>query len=417
MSARTDMTIRATCRSCGDRRLTTILELGVTPLANRLLSADKLGDTEPTFPLTLQFCSSCSLVQLREPIDPEVLFTEYLYFSSFSDPMVNHADTLAKELIQVQALGPARLVVEVASNAGYLLQHFPRLWVPALGIAPAPINAKVASDRGIPTLPRFFGEPLAGELIAEGRLADALIGINVLGHVDDLNGFVAAIKTVLKPAGIVVVEVPYVRRMVEGNDFDTIYHEHLHYFSITSLEYLFRRHGLTMVTAHELDIHGGSVRIQAMHSDRAGARPEVERFLEEEARCGMNGANYYKDFGKRAAGVRTSLHLMLTALKQEGRTIAAYGAAAKGITLLSYTGITAATLDFVVDRSPYKQNHFLPGLHLPILPPAALLSRRPDYLLLLTWNFAREILEQQRDYIAGGGRFIVPIPSPKVITP
>jgi SAM-dependent methyltransferase len=406
---------RTTCRGCGGSSLGVVLELGSTALANRLLTPEQLGEAEPIFPLTLGFCPQCSLVQLLETVAPALLFREYLYFSSFSDTMLQHAEALARELIDRYRLGPRRLVVELASNDGYLLQYFLRAGIKVLGIDPAVNIAKVAEARGIPTLAEFFDAPLAAKLRARGQVADVIIGINVLGHVANLNGFVAGIARLLRPGGAVVIEAPYVKDMIDRNEFDTIYHEHLHYFSVTSLYHLFRRHGLVITDAERLPIHGGSLRVTAMHAAHRPDGARVEALLAEEGAWGVNDVEFYRAFAQRVSALRSSLRALLAQLKGEGRRIAAYGAAAKGHTLLSYCGIGAESLDFVVDRSTYKQGRHMAGSHLPIYAPAKLLEARPDFVLLLTWNFAEEILAQQAAYVGGGGRFIVPVPEPRVM--
>lgn len=404
------------CRSCGSPEITTILSLGSTPLANRLLAREQLAEPEPVYPLSLAFCPRCTLVQLRETVPPEVLFREYLYFSSFSDTMLRHAEDLVSKLIAERGLNAESLAVEIASNDGYLLQYFVRAGIPVLGVEPAVNVAAVAEVKGIRTVTPFFGAETARELRAAGEAADVIIGINVLGHVADLNGVVQGLKTLLKPNGVVVIEVPYVRDMIEHSEFDTIYHEHLHYFSVTALDHLFTRHGLRLTDVERLPIHGGTIRVSAMHAEAAPARPNVERSLREEADWGVGELDYYAAFAGRVGALRRALRQIVGEFKAGGRRLAAYGAAAKGNTLLAYCGIGAAELDFVVDRSTYKQDRYMPGNHLPILPPEALLERMPDAVLLLTWNFAEEIMRQQAEYLRRGGRFIVPVPAPRVVT-
>ncbi len=404
------------CRACSHSDLRRILSLGITALANRLPTRAQLSDPEPSFPLTLGFCSRCSLVQLLETVSPELLFREYLYFSSFSDWMLRHAEGLATSLILSRELRPGQLVVELASNDGYLLQHFVRAGIDVLGIDPAMNIAQVAEQRGIPTLAEFFDRPLAARLRAEGRTADVIIGINVLGHVASLNSFVEGISILLENQGTVVIEVPYVKDMVDRNEFDTIYHEHLHYFSVTSLDRLFRHHGLLITGIERLPIHGGSLRVYASHAAASGDRAAVQRILDEEANWGVRDLSFYSAFAQRIADLRDNLRSLLQDLKSQGKRIAAYGAAAKGHTLLSYCGIGSDYLDFVVDRSTYKQGRYMPGTHLPIYPPGRLLEARPDYVLLLAWNFADEIISQQAEYLRRGGRFVVPVPEPRVIS-
>jgi SAM-dependent methyltransferase len=406
------------CRSCGSPRLSTVLDLGATPLANALITSENLAQREDRFPLVLAFCEECALAQITESVPPEKLFSEYLYFSSFSDTMVRHAQSIAERLVVERGLGPSSMVLEIASNDGYLLQFYKRAGIPVLGVEPAANVARVAeSERGIPTMCAFFGRDLGERLAVEGRRADVLHANNVLAHVPDLNGFVRGIASVLKPSGVAVVEAPYVRDMVEGLEFDTIYHEHFSYFSLTALKRLFLRHGLRIVDVEHLTIHGGSLRIFA--SPEATVREEstaVRAMLEAEAAAGIAGVAYYRDFSARVDRLKHSLKALLGDLRAAGRRVAAYGASAKGSTLLNTFEIGSECIDFVVDRSSYKQGRYTPGTQLPIFPPSKLLEgNAPDYLLLLTWNFEAEILAQQGEYRARGGRFIVPIPELRIV--
>ena len=403
------------CRSCGGGDLRGVLTLGRTPLANALLAADQLDRPEPTYPLDLAFCAGCSLVQLAETVPPELLFADYPYFSSFSDAMVAHAAALARRLIDGRELGPGSLVVEVASNDGYLLKAYKAAGVPVLGIEPAANVARRAVEaHGIPTRVEFFGRDLAGRLRAEGLAADVIHAHNVLAHVPDLNGFVAGLATLLADDGVAVVEIPYVRDLFDGCEFDTIYHEHVFYFSLHALAALFARHGLEVRDVERVPIHGGSLRVFAGHPG-GQVKPSVAELLAEERGRGLDRFDYYRDFAGRVAGLKADLLGLLAGLKREGKRLAAYGASAKGSTLLNAFGIGGETLDFVADRSTVKQGRFTPGTRLPILPPGALLERMPDYVLLLTWNFADEILAQQAEYRRRGGRFLVPIPAVRVV--
>jgi len=406
---------RVTCRSCGHAELSLVLSLGRTPLANALLSTEQLGEPEETYPLDLAFCPACSLVQITETVPPEQLFRNYFYLSSFSDTMLRHAEEIAARLTRERGLGGDSLVVEVASNDGYLLQFYKRAGVPVLGVEPAENVARVAvEERGVPTVCDFFGAELAGRLAAEGRRADVIHANNVLAHVADLNGVVRGFATLLKPGGLAVVEVPYVGEMIDRTEFDTIYHEHLCYFSLTALDRLFRRHGLLIKDAELLAIHGGTLRIFAGAGGEAQS-DAVRRLLDEEAGRGVGGFEFYRGFGEKVERLRRDLLALLGELKSGGKRVAVYGASAKGSTLLNYFGVGRETLDFVVDRSTVKQGRHTPGTRLPIYAPEKLLEAMPDYVLLLTWNFADEILAQQSEYRRRGGRFIVPIPEVRVV--
>jgi SAM-dependent methyltransferase len=397
------------CRSCGHEGLDIVLPLGQIPLVNSFLSKEDLERTEERFPLTLAFCSNCALVQITETIPPEKLFTEYLYFSSYSDTMLRHAREHVARLIDLQKLGRESLAIEIASNDGYLLQYFVEAAIPVLGIEPARNVARAAEARGVRTVTEFFGRDLARTL----PNADVVIANNVLAHVADLNGFVAGIKTVLKPSGLATIEVPYVKEMIDRCEFDTIYHEHLSYFSLTSLDPLFRRHGLVLDRVERLPIHGGSLLLFIRHQPRE--REVVERMLAEEQGWGAHRRSYYRMLAHRVVGVREALRSLLEELKGEGKRIAAYGAAAKGTTLLNCFGIGREFIEYVADRSPHKQGRFVPGVQIPVVGPERLLRDRPDYVLLLAWNFADEILKQQAEYRRGGGKFILFAPELKVI--
>jgi SAM-dependent methyltransferase len=402
------------CRSCDAPDLEVVLSLGRTPLANALLTREQLRLPESRYPLDLAFCSRCALVQITETVPPAELFRDYLYFSSYSDTMLRHAQTLVDRLAVERRLNGTGLVIEVASNDGYLLQYYRQRGIPVLGIEPARNVARVAVERGVPTLCDFFGIELASRLRQSGQQADVLHAHNVLAHVADLNGVVQGMESVLKDDGVVVVEVPYVKDLLDHCEFDTIYHEHLCYFSLTALDALFRRHGLVVQDVERVPIHGGTLRLFAGKAATAKPSSAVSALLADEEGWGVRRVETYRKFGARVEALKSSLKSMLKGLKQRGGRIAAYGAAAKGSTLLNYAGIGLETLDFVVDRSPHKQGRFMPGVHLPIYPPERLLEEMPEHVLLLTWNFADEILEQQAAYRKLGGRFIIPVPEVKV---
>lgn len=405
---------QVSCRSCGKRELITILSLGKTPLANALLTREQLAEKEPAYNLDLVFCPSCTLVQITETVPPETLFREYFYLSSFSETMLRHSEENVRELIESRNLNGESLVVEIASNDGYLLQYYKRAGIPVLGIEPARNIAQTAEERGIPTVCEFFDAKLARKLIAEGKRADVVHANNVLAHVSDLNGVVNGMQVLLKETGVAVIEVPYVKDMIDGNEFDTIYHEHLCYFSLTALDRLFRHHGLLIEDVKRLDIHGGTLRIYARKQLSGVRSAVVDRMLAEEA-AWVGNEEFYRGFGNEVERLRVELVSLLSGLKSEGKRIAVYGASAKGSTLMNYFRLGKPLLDFVVDRSTVKQGHYTPGTHLPIYSPDMLLTEKPDYVLLLTWNFADEILQQQDEYRKQGGRFIIPIPEVRVV--
>jgi SAM-dependent methyltransferase len=405
---------RTTCRSCDSTDLNVFLDLGNTPLADRLIKADELNDEELRFPLKVALCGECSLVQILETVDPKILFADdYPYYSSFSPFLLQHSKENALDLMERRSLDNNSLVIELASNDGYLLKNYVEAGVPVLGIDPADGPAQAANDIGVPTRCDFFTSELAAQLAAEGQLADVIHGNNVLAHVADTNGFVAGIKTLLKPTGVAVIEAPYLKPLIDHCEFDTIYHEHLCYFSVTALDKLFRRHGLYLNEIKHLSIHGGSLRLYVEPQERVG--DSVKSALREEHEIGMDSNAYFEDFSKRVNHVKTALTEMLTDLRKQGKTIAAYGAAAKGATLINHIGIGTDLVDFVVDRNVHKQGKYMPGQKIPILAPEALLERQPDYVLLLAWNFADEIREQQSEYEALGGKFIKPVPDPVVL--
>ncbi|CAN5169823.1 class I SAM-dependent methyltransferase [soil metagenome] len=401
------------CRSCSSDDLPIILSLGHTPLANSLLKECELNQEEPRYALELAMCRKCSLVQIKETVAPELLFRNYLYFTSFSETMLKHAQELSLEVAAERKLGPNSLVVEIASNDGYLLQYYKAQSIPVLGIEPAKNVAAVSLEKGIETISEFFNAELASALVAKGAQADVIHANNVLAHVADLHGVVSGISILLKPDGIAIIEVPYLKDMIDGTEFDTIYHEHLCYYSLSSLDVLFRQHQLYIDDVKRIPLHGGSLQLTVGKADQPNQ--SVIELRENESRWGMQELSFYQDFAQQIESLRIQLLDLLKTLKSHGKTIAAYGASAKGSTLLNSFQIGKNYLDFIVDRSSAKQGYFSPGTHLPILSPQVLTETMPDYLLLLTWNFAEEIIRQQEEYRKLGGKFIVPIPKLEII--
>lgn len=409
------VTVEERCRSCGSDSLDEIIAFGETPLADRLLRADQLADPELRADLTFAVCTACSLAQIRQTVDPEVLFfAEYPYFSSVSPSLLAHFAASADDILGRCDLGECSLVIEAASNDGYMLHNFVEAGIPVLGIDPAAAPAKAANEAGIPTLCEFFGPALAERLVDEGRRCDVFLANNVLAHVPDLNGFVSAIARVLQPEGIAVIEVPYVVELIDHCEFDTIYHQHLCYFSVTALDALFRRNGLHLNDVVRTIIHGGSLRLFVQLVDRRCS--SVDDLILQERQRGFDGPAAYVEFAVTVNDLKVRLLRLLTDVRAAGASIAGYGAAAKATTLLSYCGIDECHLDFVCDLNPYKHDKYMGGNRLPILPPSALLEHQPDYVLILAWNFWREIVAQNEEYAHRGGQFIVPIPEPQIVS-
>lgn len=406
-------TIRA-CRACDAERLATILSLGETPLANALVDPAKAGGPEPRYPLDLVLCHGCSLLQITETVPPEVLFRDYRYFSSFSETMLKHANAIAQRLAHDRKLGPTSLAAEIASNDGYLLKNYVAKGIPVLGIEPARNVARVAEENGVRTVAEFFGRDVGAQLAANGMRADVIHANNVMAHVPDIRGVLAGVHAFLKDDGVFVMETPYVKPMLDHCEFDTIYHEHLFYWSLSALEAAARRAGLAVVDVERLPIHGGSIRVYMQREGAAAPSSAVAALLAEERAWHVGQADAYRPFAERVARLKTDLVELVRRLKAEGKSIAAYGAAAKGSTLLNHFGIGRDLIDFVADRSIHKQGRLMPGIGIPIVAAEELASRRPDYCLLLTWNFAEEILAQQQSYRDGGGKFIVPVPEVRV---
>jgi SAM-dependent methyltransferase len=410
----TDPPDTSRCRSCGGENLRVFLSLGNMPLSDGLLTADALQREEPRYPLDVAFCPDCTLVQILATVPPEQLFgADYPYFSSFTDSLLEHSAANVAARIEERRLDGKSLVVELASNDGYLLQYYRERGIPVLGIDPALGPVAAARARGVETLQAFFGRELAIQLATNGRQADVIHANNVLAHVADTNGFVSGIGTLLKEDGVAVIEVPYVKELIDHGEFDTIYHEHLCYFSVTALAELFRRHRLSLNRVEPLAIHGGSLRLFVEKRERQDR--SVAGYLQAERQAGLDRFDYYAGFSARVARIRSDLVALLARLKREGARIAGYGAAAKGTILLNYAAIGREMLEFVADRNVHKQGRYMPGVRLPIVAPARILEEQPDYLLILPWNFKDEIMEQQAEYRRRGGRFIVPVPEPVVI--
>jgi SAM-dependent methyltransferase len=391
-----------------------VLDLGDLPLSDGFLTEDELKDVEPRFPLEVAFCPGCTLVQILETVPPTTLFcNDYPYFSSFSDALLAHSRDNALELIDRHGLGSDSLVVELASNDGYMLRNFVDRGIPVLGIDPAEGPAAAAEAIGVPTLAKFFGRDLAEQLRDDRGQADVIIANNVLAHVADTNGFIEGIKILLKPDGEAAIEFPYVRALVDRCEFDTIYHEHLCYFSVHAVDALFRRHGLFVNEIRQLPIHGGSLRLYVRH--RESVQDSVRSLLKDEVESGLTRHDYYLDFSSRVDHIRGEMRTLLKELRAQGKEIAAYGAAAKGTIMLNAIGANSDIIEFVADRNVHKQGKWVPGARIPIVAPEELVRRRPDLAVLLAWNFKDEILKQQAEYRALGGRFIVPIPKPEIV--
>ena len=406
------------CRHCRKRLEHTFVDLGMSPLCESFLTADQLDSVEPFFPLHVYVCSTCFLVQLREYVSPEQIFTEYAYFSSYSTSWVAHAKTYCEMIKDRLGLGAASLAVELASNDGYLLQHFLALGVPVLGVEPAKNVAKLAVEKGIPTRVDFFGVALAEKLVAEGFRADLILGNNVLAQVPDLNDFVDGMQRLLRPEGIITLEVPHFQRLMEGNQFDTIYHEHFSYFSFVTFETLAATHGLKLIDVEELGTHGGSIRVYLAHqASKRQPTKAVADMLTRERDLGFLKLATYASFADQVRRTKRKLLAFLIKAKDEGKTICGYGAPGKGNTLLNYCGIGTDFLDFTVDRNPYKHGRFTPGMHIPIRDVSEIEVAKPDYILILPWNLRDEIMEQMRHVGRWGGKFIVPIPELEVFDP
>lgn len=405
------------CLFCASPLTQTFVDLGMSPLCESYVGRGELNQMEVFYPLHVRVCDNCFLVQLQEYVSPEHIFTEYAYFSSYSETWLAHARDYVDMIANRLNLGPHSLVIELGSNDGYLLQNFVKKRIPALGVEPAANVAKVAVEKGVPTHVAFFGRKTAEKIIADRQKADLVIGNNVLAQVPDINDFVAGIQMVLKPQGVATLEFPHLAQLMEQNQFDTIYHEHFSYFSLISVEKIFAAHGLALFDVEEIPTHGGSIRIYARCSEDS-SRPATGRLAElrnRELALGLDQMAAYSTFDEKVRATKRNLLEFLIQARHSGKKIAGYGAPGKGNTLLNYCGIRTDFLDFTVDRNPYKQGKFLPGTHIPIFPVNKIDEAKPDYLLILPWNFKDEIIGQMARIRNWGGQFVVPIPSVQLI--
>lgn len=401
-----------TCRFCAEPLSHTFSDLGMSPLSNSYLAEDQLQLMEPFYPLHAYVCEKCFLVQLEEFESPDHIFSDYAYFSSYSDSWLKHASEYTDLLIERFSFNEKSQVVEIASNDGYLLQYFLKQGVPVLGVEPADNVAEVARNKGIDTISEFFGQKLAGQLIEKGKGADLLLGNNVLAHVPDINDFVAGMKTLLKADGVITMEFPHLLKLIGENQFDTIYHEHFSYLSFLTVKKIFNSHGLDLFDVQELSTHGGSLRIYACHENKKQVTANVNELIQRELTDGLGSIRTYQDFARKTEETKRSIFQFLSRLKEDGKTIVGYGAPAKGNTLLNYCGIGRDFIDYTVDRSPHKQDKFLPGTHIPIFSVDKVMETRPDYLLILPWNLKDEVVEQMSAIREWGGKFITLIPLP-----
>jgi hypothetical protein len=405
------------CRFCAAPLTRSFVDLGMSPLCETYIGASQVGSMEPFYPLHALVCDRCWLVQLREFVVPSDIFTEYAYFSSYSDSWVAHARRYVDKMCAQHGIGPNSLVVEIGSNDGYLLQHFVKRGVPVLGVEPAANVARVAVGKGIPSEVLFFGRQTAAKIAAQHGNADLVLGNNVLAQVPDLNDFVSGMKLLLAPGGMITMEFPHLERLVEESQFDTIYHEHFSYFSFVTAERVFAAHGITLFDVEELPTHGGSLRIYGCHAEDT-TKPTTERagvLRARELRRGFESPVFYAGFAERVKEVKRALLEFLIEARRAGKSVVGYGAPGKGNTLLNYCGIRTDFLDYTVDRNPYKQGKYTPGTHIPIHEPEHIRETRPDYVLILPWNLCEEIVSQMAFVREWGGRFVVPIPKVAVL--
>lgn len=407
------------CRFCNTTLTHLFASLGSSPLANSYLTREQLYRMEPFYPLEAYVCDSCFLVQLEEFEPPESIFSDYAYFSSYSETWLQHSKTYVDKMIRMLGLDGRSSVIEIASNDGYLLQYFMEAGIPVLGVEPARNVAKVAIQKGIPTEVVFFGTETAKSLVSSGRTADLLLGNNVLAHVPDLNDFVEGLRILLKPHGLITLEFPHLMRLMEQSQFDTIYHEHLSYFSMITINKIFDTHGLTVFDVEELPTHGGSLRIYVKHKSSNDTRQpvsdNVHRIMTKEAEAGLGRIETYLTFSEKVRSVKRDILKFLIKAKESGRTVVGYGAPAKGNTLLNYCGIRTDFIEYTVDRSSYKQGRYLPGSHIPIVSPSRIKETKPDYLFILPWNIKDEIVSQMGHIREWGGKFVVPVPKVTIL--
>ncbi len=406
-----EVPLKGSCRFCRERLTHTFVDLGMSPFCESILRAEQLNKMEAFYPLHVYVCTRCFLVQLEEYVAPDGIFTEYAYFSSYSDTWLRHAKAYTDAIVARRRLGASSRVLELASNDGYLLQYFREKGIPVLGVEPAANVAAVAMQKDIPTRVAFFGPEIARDIAAEWGKADLIIGNNVLAQVPDVNGFVEGIKIALERNGVATLEFPHLMKLVEENQFDTIYHEHFSYFSFTAAEKIFAAHGLRLFDVEELPTHGGSLRIYACHAhggETISGRARELRAREDEA--GLGRVEYYDNFADNVKRTKRRLLDFLIQAKGAGKSIVGYGAPGKGNTLLNYCGIRTDFVDYTVDRNPYKHGKFTPGTHIPILPPETINQTKPDFILILPWNIKDEIIEQLAHVRGWGARFVVPIP-------
>ena len=409
-----------TCRFCAEPLTHVMCDLGMSPLANSYVKFENAQNAEKSYPLKVWVCDKCLLSQLESFESPDAIFSDYLYFSSFSTSWVEHARRYCEMMTERFGFNGNSQIVEIASNDGYLLQHFKAKGIPVLGVEPAANVAKVAwEEKQIPSLVKFFGVETAKELVATGKSADLLMGNNVMAHVPDINDFIGGLKIALKPEGVITFEFPHLQRLIDENQFDTVYHEHFSYLSFLAVETMFAHHGLTLFDVEELPTHGGSLRIFAKHTGNQGelfaVTPRVDAMRKQETDFGLTDMETYTSFGEKVKATKRKLLKFLIEAKEEGKSVVCYGAAAKGVTLVNYCGVRDDLVDYVVDKSPYKQNHFMPGVRIPIYGPEKIFETKPDYVLILPWNLKKEISGEMAKVREWGGKFVVPIPEVTVL--